>query len=78
MENKVVEKIEYALTLLESQDRISKKFVKYIRDSIYELRIEFESNIYRIFFIFDEGNIVILFNGFIKKHPIVKLKKQLR
>lgn len=67
LENKVVEKIEYALTLLESQDRISKKFVKYIRDSIYELRIEFESNIYRIFFIFDEGNIVILFNGFIKK-----------
>ena len=25
------------------------------------------SNIYRVFFIFDEGNIVVLFNGFQKK-----------
>jgi phage-related protein len=29
--------------------------------------MEYEGNIYRIFFIFDEGKIVILFNGFQKK-----------
>lgn len=28
---------------------------------IYELRTEFEGNIFRTFFIFDEGNIVVLF-----------------
>ena len=44
-----------------------KKFVKYLRDEIYELRAEYESNIYRVFFIFDSGNIVVLFNGFQKK-----------
>lgn len=36
-------------------------------DGIFEIRIEFESNIYRVFCCFDEGNIVVLFNGFQKK-----------
>jgi phage-related protein len=60
-------KIHYILDLLATQERISKKFVKHIREGIYELRSEYESNIYRIFFIFDEGKIVVLFNGFQKK-----------
>ena len=34
---------------------------------LYELRTEFNGNIYRVFFIFDEGKIVVLFNGFQKK-----------
>lgn len=34
---------------------------------MFELRIEYESNIYRVFFIFDNGQIVVLFNGFHKK-----------
>lgn len=67
LSDKVVDKIEYALTLLESQDKVSKKFVKFLRDDVYELRAEYESNIYRVFFIFDNGNIVVLFNGFPKK-----------
>lgn len=33
----------------------------------FELRVEYNGNIYRVFFIFDKGNIVILFNGFQKK-----------
>lgn len=36
-------------------------------------------NIYGAFFIFDEGNIVMLFNGFQKRHkkrPKVRLKRQ--
>ena len=44
-----------------------KKFIGYIRDGLYELRMEYEGNIYRVFFIFDDGNIVVLFNGFHKK-----------
>jgi phage-related protein len=43
------------------------KFIKFIREELYELRMEYESNIYRIFFIFDGNNIVVLFNGFHKK-----------
>ena len=32
-----------------------------------ELRTECNENIYRVFFIFDDGQIVVLFNGFQKK-----------
>lgn len=61
------EKIDYVLAMLRKHDRVHVKFVKYIREGIYELRAEHCGNIYRVFFIFDEGSIVVLFNGFQKK-----------
>ncbi len=63
----VQKKVDYGLLLLTTEDRIPIKFVKFIKDGLFELRIEFEGNIYRIFFIFDAGSIVVLFNGFQKK-----------
>ena len=53
--------------MLKSQDRLPKKFVKLVREGVYELRTEYGGNIFRVFFIFDEGEIVVLFNGFQKK-----------
>ena len=50
-------------------------------DGLFEIRIEYESNIYRIFCCFDEGNIVVLFNGFQKKTqktPKKEIEKSLR
>lgn len=67
LDDKTKQKIEYALGLLRIQHKVSKKFVKIVREDLYELRVEWESNIYRVFFIFDNGNIVVLFNGFQKK-----------
>ena len=61
------EKVLYCLLMLKTVDRLSAKYVKSIKDGLFELRIEWQSNIYRIFFCFDEGQIVILFNGFQKK-----------
>ena len=52
---------------LKTQERLSSNFVKHIRDGVFEMRASHEGNIYRAFFIFDEGNIVMLFNGFQKK-----------
>ena len=63
----VQEKIHYGLLLLKTQNRISTKFVKAIREGLFELRTEYTGNIYRVFFIFDDGQIVVLFNGFQKK-----------
>lgn len=60
-------KLKYVLLLLETEDRLPVKFIKFIRDGLFELRFEYTSNIYRVFFIFDDGNIVVLFNGFNKK-----------
>ena len=61
------EKIDYGLVLLKTQDRLPQKFVKHITEGLYELRTEYNGNIYRVFFIFDEYKIVVLFNGFQKK-----------
>ena len=68
LKEKEQEKVQYGLLLLKTQDRLPKKFVKLIRDGIYELRTEYGGNIYRVFFIFDDGKIVVLFNGFQKKN----------
>ena len=38
LKEKEQEKVQYGLLLLKTQDRLSKKFVKYIKDGIYELR----------------------------------------
>ena len=81
MTEKEQEKIQYGLLLLKTQERLSSKFVKFIRDELYELRAEYNSNIYRVFFIFDEGRIVVLFNGFQKKTqktPNNEIEKALR
>lgn len=67
LQDKEKEKVQYGLLLLKTQNRLSTKFVKHIKDGVYELRTEYAGNIYRVFFIFDEGNIVVLFNGFQKK-----------
>lgn len=66
---KVKDKIDYVLYLVAVAERIPKKFFKYIEgtDGLFEIRIEFEGNIYRVFCCFDEGKIVVLFNGFQKK-----------
>ncbi len=34
---------------------------------LYEIRVEDDGNIFRIFCCFDEGNLIVLFNGFQKK-----------
>lgn len=50
-------------------ERIPKKFFDKIDGvkGLFEIRIEYESNIYRVFCCFDKGNLVVLFNGFQKK-----------
>jgi len=66
---KVQEKIEFVFKIIRTVQHVPKKFLDYLAgtDGLYEIRIEFESNIYRIFCCFDKANIVILFNGFQKK-----------
>lgn len=61
------DKVLYILALLRTQDRLPVKFIKIIKDGLYELRIEYNKNIYRLFFVFDGNRIVVLFNGFQKK-----------
>ena len=66
---KVQEKIDYVFKIIKTVKNVPKKFLDHMTgtDGLYEIRIEFESNIYRIFCCFDKGNLVILFNAFQKK-----------
>ena len=80
---KVKDKIDYVLYLVIRAERIPKKFFQYMEgtDGLFEIKIELESNIYRIFCCFDEGKIVVLFNGFQKKSrktPKKEIEKALR
>ena len=36
-------------------------------DGLWEIRVEYESNIYRVFTFFDKGKLIITINGFQKK-----------
>ncbi len=50
-------------------------------DGLYEIRVEYGSNIYRLFCCFDEGRIIVLFNAFQKKTqktPQKEIEKALR
>lgn len=53
--------------LLQTQDRMPVKFMRLIDEGLYMNFVLNIKVIYRIFFCFDEGHIVILFNGFQKK-----------
>ncbi len=86
-ENKVQEKIEYVFKLIRTVERVPEKFLKHIEntDGLYEIRIKYRSDIFRIFCCFDEERVLILFNAFQKKtqktpkkeiEKGIKLKKQ--
>ena len=66
---KVQEKIEFVFKVIRTVQNVPKKFLEHLTgtDGLYEIRVEFESNIYRIFCCFDKGKLVILLNGFQKK-----------
>ena len=66
---KVKEKVKHVLELIKQVDRVPEKFLAPIigYDGLFEVKIEYQSNIYRIFCCFDEGRLIVLFNGFQKK-----------
>jgi len=80
---KVKEKIDQVLFVVTVANRIPQKFFQHLEgtNGLYEIRVEFQGNIYRIFCCFDEGQVVILFNGFQKKTqktPSGELEKAVR
>ena len=80
---KVEEKIEFVFHIIKRVERVSKKFLSPMEntDGLFEIRVEYGSNIYRIFCCFDEGRLVVLFNAFQKKTqktPQKEIEKALR
>ena len=69
LDKEALKKLYQVLTLIMKVEVVPIRFLKAIRGrkGLYEIRSEYEGNIYRVFCCFDEGNLVILFNGFQKK-----------
>ncbi len=66
---KVKEKIIWTIQLIEELERVPESFLKHIEstEGLYEIRIKFSKDIFRIFCFFDKGKLIILVSGFQKK-----------
>lgn len=66
---KVKEKIAWTFLLIEEIQQIPETYLKHLEgtDGLYEIRIQFASDIFRIFCFFDESKLIVLANGFEKK-----------
>ena len=60
-------KFNWTLGIISTMERVPDKFFKHIDDGIYEVRVEVSGNIFRVFSFFDEGQLIVLINGFQKK-----------
>ena len=67
--SKVAQKVTWVLNLLEELDVVPASYFKKLvgTEEIWECRIQFGSNIYRIFCFFAGNSVVVLTHGIIKK-----------
>ncbi len=68
-ESKVQEKMEYVLDLVRFEKQVPKKFFKQLEntDGIYEVRVITTFKSIRLLCFFDDGNLIVLANCFVKK-----------
>ncbi len=76
-------KIDWTIELARLLPLIPQKYFKHIEgtDGLFEIRVDTSGNAFRIFSFFDEGNLIIITNGFQKKTqktPKEEIKRALR
>jgi phage-related protein len=65
---KVKEKINWTFGIIRDLEIIPEKYLKHIEGTdLYEIRVGYGNNIYRVFCFFDKGKLVVVLNGFQKK-----------
>ncbi|MCK4910228.1 MAG: type II toxin-antitoxin system RelE/ParE family toxin [Thermodesulfovibrionales bacterium] len=69
LSGKVAQKVTWVLKLLEDLDAVPSTYFKKLTgtEEIWECRIAFSSNAYRIFCFFAGNSVVVLTHGFMKK-----------
>ena len=67
--SKAAQKVTWVLNLLEDSDIVPSTYFKKLvgTEEIWECRIQFSSNAYRIFCFFADNSVVVLTHGFAKK-----------
>ena len=73
----VKDKIYWTIRLIETFPTISEKYLKKLQgtDGLFEIRIEFGGDIFRIFCFFDDGKLIILLNALQKRHRKLRSEK---
>jgi len=66
---KVRDKIIWTIWIIEHLPQIPEEYFKHLEgtDGLYEMRVQQGGDIFRIFCFFDEGQLVVLTNGYQKK-----------
>ena len=66
---KQAQKVLWVLQLIEELESVPRQYFKKLADSeeIWEVRIQFGNDIFRLLRSFEKGNLLILTNGFAKK-----------
>ena len=67
--------------MFETEDKIPYHYIKYLRDDIYEFRVNYGTNEFRLLFIYDSDTVVVLLNCFKKKTqktPKIEIDKAIR
>ena len=80
---KVQDKIIWTLELIEELPRIPDTYLKHIENTegLFEIRVQQGSDIFRIFCFFDQGQLIVVANGFHKKSqktPKQEIEKALK
>ena len=67
--NKIRDKIDYVIDIVKYIERVPIQFLKHLEgtESLYEIRVSTTFKQIRIFCFFDEGQVVVLTNCFVKK-----------
>ncbi|WP_317046584.1 type II toxin-antitoxin system RelE/ParE family toxin [Adhaeribacter arboris] len=60
------DKIIWTFDLIENLPRVPETYLKHMENTegLFEIRVQHGSDIYRIFCFFDQGQLVVLANGF--------------
>jgi phage-related protein len=77
---KVKDKIIKILDIIENIERIPTRYLKHLEgtEGLFEIRVQLENNIFRVFCFFDGNKLVVLLSGFQKKTqktPLSEIKK---
>lgn len=66
---KIRQKVSNIFDIIETVEIVPARHLRHIEgtDGLYEIRVQFGSDILRVFCFFDTGKLVILLTGFIKK-----------
>lgn len=69
LSGKQAQKVTWVLQLIEEMPRPPKQYLKKLvgTDDLWEVRVQFGGDIFRLLGFFDQGELVVLTNGFAKK-----------